>query len=357
MTQPTYSLGDLVREVSSAIQDVDEQVLSSDYIRHEVIGLKRGPGGVTSYSGFKPFGFEPVSFDYSDPEAHFANFDAIRLWEKYFAFVLREWNLDEHGERMGNSELNFVIERLSASATQLDHYGPLLVAEYAGVRNAPTRRVQGINKRQTLLNGFLYSAEVALEVYYKKRTCVDVLPTLRQRRPVTKSNTTEPASESEEIQSSNSELEVEESRRSRKLLRTLFSGFISDSTLITCVTLFTLASAILSAYGFSVAIQTPKDASWDSPEFYNTAQNALMQLLGLYVTIVPALRHKNLQSSYHRWSWVLAGLSFIAPFVAIGYFLHGPDASQLVLFVGSAIQSTIILQLIWAVDDMEKKRK
>ncbi|KAK5633638.1 hypothetical protein RRF57_009352 [Xylaria bambusicola] len=344
----------LVREASSAIQDVDEQVLSSDYIRHEVIGLKKGPGGVASCSGFKPFGFEPVSFDYSDPEAHFANYDAIRLWEKYFAFVLREWNLDEHGERMGNSELNFLIERLSAAATQLDHYGPLLVAEYAGVRNAPVRRVQGINKRRTLLNGFLYSAEVALEVYYKKR---NVLPTLRQRRPVTKRSTTEPTQESNETRSSNSELEEEESRRSRKLLRKLFSGFISDSTLITCVTLFTVASAILSAYGFSVAIQTPKDASWDSPEFYNTAQNALMQLLGLYVTIVPALRHKNLQSSYHRWSWVLAGLSFIAPFIAIGYFLRGPDASQLVLFVGSAIQSAIILQLIWAVDDMERKRK
>ncbi|TGJ79276.1 hypothetical protein E0Z10_g9487 [Xylaria hypoxylon] len=269
MTQHTYSLGDLVREVSNAIQDVDEQVLSSDYIRHEVIGLKKGPSGAAAYSGFKPIGFEPMSFDYSDPEAHFANYDAIRLWEKYFAFVLREWNLDEHGERMGNSELNFLIERLSASATQLDLYSPLLVAEYAGVRNAPW----------------------------------------------------------------------------------------SNSTLITCVTLCTVASAILSAYGYSVAIQTPKDATWDSPEFYNMAQNALMQLLGLYVTIVPALRHKNLQTSYHRWSWVLVGLGFIAPFMAIGYFLRGPDASQLVLFMGSAIQSTIILQLIWAVDNIERKRE
>ncbi|KAI0533019.1 hypothetical protein GGR58DRAFT_522164 [Xylaria digitata] len=341
-TQHTYSLGDLVREVSNAIQDADEQVLSSDYIRHEVIGLKKGPGGAAAYSGFKPIGFEPVSFDYSDPEAHFANYDAIRLWEKYFAFVLRERNLDEHGERMGNSELNFLIERLSASATQLDLYGPLLVAEYAGVRNTPAGRIH---------------AEVALEVYYKKRTCVDALPTLRQRRPVTKSNTEESVQESSEIQSSSPEQEIEGTSRRRRFVRRLFSSLISNSTLITCVTLFTVASVILSAYGYSVAIQIPKDATWDSPKFYSMAQNALMQLLGLYVTIVPALRHKNLQTSYHRWSWVLVDLGFIAPFIAISHFPRGPDASQLVLFVGSAIQSTIILQLIWAVDNIERKRE
>lgn len=127
--------------------------------------------------------------------------------------------------------------------------------------------------------------------------------------------------------------------------------------MIACVMLFTLASAILSAYAYDLAIQEPKDTGWDSPEFYSTVSNALMQLLGLYVTILPVLRHKDLQSSYNRWSWGLAGLSFIAPFIAIGYFRRGPDASQIVLFVGSAIQSTIILQLIWALDNIERKRK
>ncbi|KAI0411975.1 hypothetical protein F5X98DRAFT_356138 [Xylaria grammica] len=339
-TGRTEALRDFVREVISAIRDVDEHVLSSDYIKHHVLELENGA--------------EPVGFDYSDPEAHFEDFDDIRFWEKYFSFVLREWNLDQHGERMGNSELNFLIERLTAPATQLDHYGPLLMAEYEKVPNAPAKRAQGISKRMAVLNGFLNSAEVALEVYYKKR---NVKPTLRQRRPVRDADTTESGQQPDDTESSTPEPEARENSPRRKLLRKLFSGFTNNSTLITFVALFTIASAILSAYGYSVAIRTPKDLGWDSPEFYNALQSALMQLLGLYVTIQPALRHRNLQRSYSHWSWWLAGLGAIAPILAIGYFRRGPDASQLVLFVGSAIQSTIILQLIWAVDNLQRKQK
>ncbi|KAI1421914.1 hypothetical protein F5Y12DRAFT_765334 [Xylaria sp. FL1777] len=346
----TQALRDFVREVSNAIQDVDEQVLSCDYIRYDVIGLKRGVGPI----GFKPIGFEAVGFDYSDPEAHFEDVDSIRIWEKYFEFVLREWNLDQHGERMSNSQLNFIIERLTAPATQLDHYGSLLTAEYGNVPNAPAKRVQGIAKRRTVLNGFLNSAEVALEVYYKKR---DVKPTLRQRRPVAETSLKEVEQKRNDMHSSTSTHEAHEISTSRKFLRGLFNGFTSNSTLITFTTLSTIASAVLSAYGYSVAITTPKALSWNSPEFYNTVQSALMQLLSLYVTILPALRHRNVHSSYNQWSWLLAGLGVVAPFLAIGYFPRGPDASQLVLFAGSAIQSTIILQLIWAVDDIEGKRK
>ncbi|KAI1127087.1 hypothetical protein F5Y10DRAFT_266539 [Nemania abortiva] len=330
----TQALGDFVREVISAIQDVDEQVLGSNYIKYGVLELEKGD--------------EPVGYDYTDPEAHFEDFDDIRYWQKYFEFILREWNLDQHGERMSNSELNFIIERLTAPAIRLDHYGPLLIAEYGNVPNAPAKRMQGIDKRRTLLNGFLNSAEVALEVYYKKR---GVKPTLRQRRPVVEVDTTD------DTLSSTRRQEMKETKSSRKFLGKLLSGFISNGTLITFTTLFTIASAILSAYGYSVAIQAPKDLGWNSPEFYNTAQSALMQLLGLYVTVLPALRHKSLQNSYNRWSWLLAGLGVIAPFLAIGYFRRGPDASQLVLFVGSAVQSTIILQLIWGVDDIQRKRE
>ncbi|KAI0426218.1 hypothetical protein F5Y09DRAFT_319463 [Xylaria sp. FL1042] len=346
----TQALRDLVCEVASAIQDVDEQVLSCDYIRHDVIGLKKG----TEPIGFRPLSFEPVSYDYADPEAHFENFDSIRLWEKYFAFVLREWNLDEHGERMSNSELNFIIERLMPSATQLDHYGPLLTAEYGSVPNGPVKRVQGIDRRRTLLNGFLNSAEVALEVYYKKR---DVKPTLRRRRPVVETVTGNSVKQADDERISAPVEDEKEISASQNLARSLFIGFISNGTLIAFTTLFTIASAILSAYSYSVSILTPKALSWNSPEFYNTAQSALMQLLSLYVTVLPALRHKSLQSSYNRWSWVLAGLGVVAPIFAVGYFCRGPDVCQLVLFVGSAMQSTIVLQLVWAVDDVERKRK
>ncbi|KAI1355891.1 hypothetical protein F5Y01DRAFT_268000 [Xylaria sp. FL0043] len=350
--QRTQALRDLVREVASAIQDVDEQVLSSDYIRHSVIGLKKG----TEPVGLRPLGFEAVGFDYEDPEAHFENFDSIRLWEKYFAFILREWNLDQHGERMSNSELNFIIERLTAPATRLDHYGPLLTTEYGNVPNGPAKRVQGIEKRRTLLNGFLNSAEVALEVYYKKRK---VKPTLRQRRPVADTVTKDAVHQADEARASARADEAKELSPSRNVVQKLFRGFISNGTLISFTTLITLASAILSAYSYSVAISSsaPKAQSWNSPEFYNTLQSALMQLLSLYVTVLPALRHRRLQSSYHRWSWVLAGLGVVAPLFAIGYFSRGPDLVQLVLFVGSAVQSTIVLQLVWAVDEVERKQK
>lgn len=150
---------------------------------------------------------------------------------------------------------------------------------------------------------------------------------------------------------------TQETSSSQKVLRKLLSAFISNGTLVAFITLFTTAASILSAYGYRVAIETPKELGWNSPEFCNTAQNALMQLLSLYVTIQPALRHRTVQRSYSRWSWLLAGLGAIAPFSAVGYFRRGCDASQLVLFVGSAIQSAIILQLIWAVDNIERKRK
>ncbi|KAI1271838.1 hypothetical protein F5Y07DRAFT_404006 [Xylaria sp. FL0933] len=338
--QHTQALRDLVREVSSAIQDVDEHVLSSDHIKQNVIGLEEGS--------------EPVGFDYEDPEAHFEDSYSIRLWEKYFAFILREWNLDKHGERMSNSELNFILELLTAPATQLDHYGPLLTAEYGNVPNGPVKRVQGIDKRRTLLNGFLNSAEVALEVYYKKRK---VKPTLRQRRPVADTVTKDTVHQADDERASAPAREARELSRSPNVTRKLFKGFISNGTLITFTTLITLASAILSAYSYSVAILTPRPLSWNSPEFYNTAQSALMQLLSLYVTVLPALRHRSVQSSYHRWSWLLAGLGVFAPLFAIGYFPRGPDVVQLVLFVGSAVQSTIVLQLVWAVDEVERKRK
>ncbi|KAI1147899.1 hypothetical protein F4825DRAFT_125379 [Nemania diffusa] len=335
----TQALRDLVREVGGAIQDVDQQVFGSDFIKDSI--RQRVESGMT------------VSLPFGDPEFNFEDLESISFWERYFVFVLREWNLDQHGERMGNSELNFLIERLTGPATRLDHYGPLLTAEYRNV-NAPSKRMQGIEKRRALLNGFLNSAEVALEVYYKKR---GVKPTLRQRRPVVETATPEVVHQSDNSRSSVPEQEAQETNRSRKILEKLRSGFISNSTLITFTMVFTIASAILSAYGYSVAVETPKDLGWSSPEFYNTVQGALMQLLSLYVTILPALRHRNVQSSYNRWSWLLAGVGVIAPFLAIGYFRRGPDASQLVLFVGSAIQSTIILQLIWAVDKIQRKQK
>ena len=76
MTDHNYSFGDLVRKVFIAIHDVDEQVLSSDYIQQ--LGLKQGP---SDDPGPEPIALKLVSFDCDDPESHFANLDDIQLWE------------------------------------------------------------------------------------------------------------------------------------------------------------------------------------------------------------------------------------------------------------------------------------
>ncbi|KAI1116610.1 hypothetical protein F5Y14DRAFT_448772 [Nemania sp. NC0429] len=329
----TEALRALVREVASAIQAIDERMLDSDYIKHEVLGLQKGTS--------------PTGYGYDDLEVYSEDLDTTRFLERHLASVLR----------------NFIIECLAGPATRPDHYCPLLAAAYGAVHNDPARSIQVLEKRRAVLNGFLNSAEVALEVYDRE---TDTTPSFRRRRPRIGAAATETEPRRlENTQSSDSERDAQEaiSSRPRMLGKLLLSGFISNSTLIALVTLFTTAASILAAYGYRVATERERererdvDPSWGSAEFYNTAQGALMQLLGLYVTVQPALRHGAVRSSYTRWSWLLAALGAAAPFLAVGYFRRGPDASQLVLFVGSAIQSTIVLQLIWAVDNMERKRR
>jgi len=147
------SLRDLVREVVAAIQHVDEHVLSTDYIKWEVLDLVRGT--------------EANGYDYSDPEAHLEDFDDLRYWEQYFEHVLGEWQLDVDGERMSEAQLNFIIDRLTPAASLLDFYGSLLVDTYRNIPDVPGNRIQGILRRQAVLNGFLNSAEIGLEHYYR----------------------------------------------------------------------------------------------------------------------------------------------------------------------------------------------
>jgi len=79
-----------------------------------------------------------------------------------------------------------------------------------------------------------------------------------------------------------------------------------------------------------------------------------MQLLGLYVTVLPALRHRHIRKSYTRWSLVLAILGVISAALSIACFVYGPAISQLALFLGSAMQAAIVMQLVWAVDEVVK---
>jgi hypothetical protein len=149
---PTLSLRELVGEVVAAIQQVDEHVLATEYIKNDRLELEEGQVA--------------NGYDYSDPEAHLENFDDIDFWEDYFQHVLKEWNLDVDGERMSEAQFNFIIDRLTPAASQLDFYGPLLVDMYREIPGVPGRRIHGILRRQAVLNGFLNSAEIALEHYY-----------------------------------------------------------------------------------------------------------------------------------------------------------------------------------------------
>ncbi|KAI0407603.1 hypothetical protein F4802DRAFT_552634 [Xylaria palmicola] len=328
------SLRDLVGEVIAAIQEVDEHVLASDYIKCDVLDLVPGT--------------EANGYNYTDPEAHFEDFGDIRYWEKYFEFVLREWNQGQHGRRMNESQFNFVIERLTTAASRLDHFGPQLAAMYQGIPKFPQRRIHGIVRRRTVLNSFMNSAEIGLEQHYSSADS-STTRTLRQRWPIPRAGRAEPLREENDASSNTSRPEAE-GIASRNVPERLISAATTNGALISLTTLATIVSGIIQAYGYS--IETSNEAMGQSAEFFNTLQSALMQLLSLYVTMLPAVRHRSVQSSYQKWSWVLAGLGFTSPFLAIGVSPNNPAVGQLVLFLGSAVQSTIILQLIWAMDHM-----
>jgi len=146
-------LAELVKKVVSAIKVVDAHVLKSQYVREEVLGLEVGT--------------RPVGHNYDEPETHLEDMHSVELWEEYFEHLLREWDQDDDGDRLSEAAFNFIIDRLSAAASELDHYGPQLVKAYRRIPSTPEARPEGIERRQTVLNGFLNSAEIALEHWYR----------------------------------------------------------------------------------------------------------------------------------------------------------------------------------------------
>lgn len=147
------SLQQLVNRVWAAIHQVNEHIDLSEYSR------------TTWYSenATKPL---PV-FGWTQGEEHFEQLGLVKLWNEYFEWVLGEWDNDEDGERMSEAKLNFIVDRLTSAATQLDEYGPQLVRRYRSISQVPEDRIQGILLRRVVLNGFLNSVEIGLEHWYR----------------------------------------------------------------------------------------------------------------------------------------------------------------------------------------------
>ncbi|KAI1326759.1 hypothetical protein F5Y16DRAFT_222267 [Xylariaceae sp. FL0255] len=333
------ALHDVVGEVIAASKEVDEHILRTNWMKD-----------YTAARIENDYGF---AFDLGDSEVYLENLNNVRLWDRYFEYILNEWDSDIDGDRMSEARFNYIIERLTAPASALDLYGSQLVTMYQSVPNVPEKRIQGIIRRRTVLNSFLNSAEIALFNWYKSEDRLENR-TLRQRRPVpdakgrapllAKSDSGHDFAANKEMQHATSTHRVEG-----------WDAFTSRSTLIAVTVLITVGSTILSAYGFAIASYS--EPSYHSADFFNTLQSSLMQLLGLYVTVQPAVRHNVVSSSYHRWSWGLSALGAVSPCLAIGTYRINPAISQLVLFLGSALQSVVVLELLWAVDDLVESRQ
>ncbi|KAK3984188.1 hypothetical protein QBC44DRAFT_337458 [Cladorrhinum sp. PSN332] len=328
------SLVNLVQRVVSAIKIVDDHVLRSKYIRVDVLELEPE--------------FRPVGFDHLDTEARIEDMDGVWLWEEYFEFLLKSWIEGGDGDRLSEAAFNFIIERLSAAASDLDHYGPQLVRAYRRIPSIPETRAGGIERRQTVLNGFLNSAEIALEQWYRHAGILEKR-TLRRRRNILgllKDEATEDVTSSEPLVAPSA------SRKSQGILPNAIRVLASNGTLIALSFRTTTAAGIVQAYGYWLASETgqPQHGTWNSPDCLSTIQSCIMQLLGLYITVLPALRHRSVRKSYAWWSFALAVLSATSAVLSVVCFFYNPAISQLALFLGSAMQAAIVMQMAFAVD-------
>jgi hypothetical protein len=79
----------------------------------------------------------------------------------------------------------------------------------------------------------------------------------------------------------------------------------SNATLIALTSLITLTAAMLESRAFNLSVSQKGllPGKISDPDFYSMLQNSIMQLLSLYVTVLPALRHQEARRSYAWWTW------------------------------------------------------
>ena len=102
--------------------------------------------------------------DMADPRSYLNNVNTVHVWDMYFQDVLRGWDADE----ITAQQYNYIIERLSKNAVQLDKLIPQLEKELARSEHLDIARVMITNAvdMQSCLNSFLNSADDGLN-YWK----------------------------------------------------------------------------------------------------------------------------------------------------------------------------------------------
>ncbi|KAJ9661599.1 hypothetical protein H2201_006455 [Coniosporium apollinis] len=87
-----------------------------------------------------------------------------------------------------------------------------------------------------------------------------------------------------------------------RMQRSGHSFLMSNATLIGLTSLLTLMGAILQSRASypSISQRGFSPGRVFDPDFHSTLQNSIMQLLDLYVAVLPALRHRQSRCAYSR---------------------------------------------------------
>jgi hypothetical protein len=127
------------------------------------------------------------------------------------------------------------------------------------------------------------------------------------------------------------------------------------ATIISLTCLIGVASGILQTRAFDTSFRTAgkKSGETTDADFFTNLQTTLMQLLGLYTTLIPALKYQYV--TYPFWAWTFAAGSFVCSVVSIGIYFWFAALAPLVAFAGCCLQAFMVLQLVWLIDEKEKE--
>lgn len=129
----------------------------------------------------------------------------------------------------------------------------------------------------------------------------------------------------------------------------------NDFTVMSMTLLVVVAATFLQTRAFDTSLRANGLSKGETthPDFFNNLQTVLMQLLGLYTTMIPALKHPIIR--YPWWIWCFAAGSFVCSVSSVGIFFWFAALSPLIAFVGACLQAFITLQLVWLINENEKK--
>ncbi|CAK7206884.1 hypothetical protein SEUCBS139899_009691 [Sporothrix eucalyptigena] len=119
------------------------------------------------------------------------------------------------------------------------------------------------------------------------------------------------------------------------------AGLRSQSTLIWLILATTVSNTVTFALSYNYSTHTL--GAWHEADFWALVQQAITQLIGLAITIVPLVKNKYA----HRWAWQAPSIFVVClTVVSIPLYVFVPtEWSSLTMLVGGAIQTFLTLQL------------